>query len=378
MGKFLVLIAVQVVVLAGPQEDPLRPRSLEYVAKIGGEEIGRETVTITEQGWNAEGWFDVLGTQKGKYQASLERLADGGILYQVASDASGKKVVLEGSLQDGQFKTAVKAAGYEKTTEIDSDRVFIFDSLLWACMIELGRVLVDIDDPEPELEITGLSGNAGVDFPVTLKAFGPLEQTVYGKSVELQTFTVEIPPATEVKLFCTSEGLPLRVDIPSQMITVIPKGYESIRGENPGSQPRWSMPVRGASSFHRPLSNSTCDAGSKSKCETVFNLLPTFICQMSKAKYQRCSRELHTTGFPKGCCGALTLPAAGMRWSSRTYVVVLIAAANGFLLSTKPMMARTPLIGLRSSPGVMARWGWSERAMLGSSNGWRQRAAIPI
>ena len=218
---------------ASAQGDPFQLDELVYVAYLGSGEIGRETVTFSDDGWTAEGSFDILGTRQGNYSATLQHEEDGWLDYEITSDASGAEQTLVAVFGDGTFTIEVPGTDQKKSVDIDSEDVFVYDDLLWATLIDLGRLLVERDDAgrlEPGLIVTALSGAGGVGFPVEYTGSERSEQAIGGERVVLRIFTVKFANRVDFVLVCSSEGLPVRIEIPAQLISVEVEGLESIRG----------------------------------------------------------------------------------------------------------------------------------------------------
>lgn len=217
---------------AAAQEDPLHPASLTYVATLGEGEIGRETVTLAPDGWSSAGSFDVFGMQKGAYTARVLRHADGKQELEVTSDSGDKKFDFRGVFEAGKLRVQVSGMEDERSVEIEGGPdAFFFENLLWASMVDLGRILAAKEAAgtlEPGAKITALLASGATEFPVEHLGTQESTQTVRGHAVALRVSKVRLPPQVDVTLICTPEGLPLRMEIPGQQITVVAEGYETI------------------------------------------------------------------------------------------------------------------------------------------------------
>lgn len=224
--------------LAVGQSDPIVRDRFVYVTYLGEEECGRETVTLTAEGWSAEGSYDFLGLRKGKYSATLRHGEGDRQEYEFTSDAGGTERTLRGVFAAENWTVTASETGKERATGIGSQPVFIYDDLLWASVIDLGRLLVALEDAN-ELpagaKVTALSGVAGVGFPVDFVDSAPSAQVVGGDAVALRIYRVKLASSVDVTLVCSREGVPVRIEVPAQHIRVEVEGLGAVHG--PISEP---------------------------------------------------------------------------------------------------------------------------------------------
>lgn len=298
------------------QADPVVPESFVFVARIGGDEIGRETVKLRADGWSCKGSFNVLGMQKGKYTASITYKGND-LNFEVTSDASGSEVMVIADYTDRKLTVRVPARKFKKSKTIKGpDPAFFFADLLWANMIDLGRILA-AKDAAGTLEeggtITALSANLA-DFAVVHLGTHTSTQKVKGKRVRLRVSKVRVPPGVEFVFVCTPAGIPLRIDVPAQKLTVEVVGFEGVRGSTP--EPTSivdSGPWR--ADLSQPTHSVTVERGVKMKMRDGVELVAEVYRPDSKRKF---SAVLARTPYRREGQGALY----GTWLAKRGYVYV--------------------------------------------------------
>jgi hypothetical protein len=214
-----------------PQADALLGERFEYVVHLGDEEVGREEVELTPDGWKAEGSYDFLGIRKGSYRASLQRGEDGTLEYELTSDDGGKERSLSALFAAGEW--SVHAGDKEQKRAITEAHVFVYDDLLWISLAGLGRALAALEDANelaPGAELTALSGVGAVGFPVEFLDSERSTQVVRGAGVALRILRVKLAGAVEVVLVTTPEGVPIRIEVPAQLVRVQVAGLEGVSG----------------------------------------------------------------------------------------------------------------------------------------------------
>ena len=215
----------------GAQGGSLLGERFEYVVYLGEEECGREKVTLTADGWSAEGRYDFLGVRKGSYHATLRRGEGDRLEYEFGSDEGGKERSLYGTFAAGEW--LVSAEEREKKAAITGAHVFVYDDLLWISLADLGRLLVareNANELAPGSKVTALSGVGGVGFPVEFVDSTRSTQVVRGEGVALWILRVELAGAVDVTLVTSPDGLPLLIEIPAQRVRVQVAGLEAVHG----------------------------------------------------------------------------------------------------------------------------------------------------
>jgi len=220
--------------LSAQEPDLLRPAELVYVFTLGSAEMGRETVTFLENGWSTRGEFDLLGQRKGGYAATRTIEDEGWLEYHMETTDRGD-VSLVASFGEGELVVELEG-GNPKTIPIDAEEVLFYDDLIWANQIDLGRIFAARDDAG-ELteghEITALTARGGAGFPIRFLECERTEQMVAERRVAFRRFKYDVAGVVEFFMVCTPEGLPVRIEIPSQSIVVAAQGFEDIRGVKP-------------------------------------------------------------------------------------------------------------------------------------------------
>jgi len=213
------------------QTDALLGDAFEYAVYLGEEEVGREQVRLAPDGWSAEGRYDFLGVRKGSYRASLRHGEAGLLEYEFTSDESGEARSLSGVFAEGKW--SVSSDEREKSVPVAGPDVFTYDDLLWVSLADLGRLLV-ARESRSELvagaQVTALSGVGGLGFPVEFVDSARSTQVVGGKDLVLGFFRVKLAGKVEVTLVTTPEGVPIRIEVPAQLVRVQATGFESVHG----------------------------------------------------------------------------------------------------------------------------------------------------
>jgi putative CocE/NonD family hydrolase len=221
------------------QSDPLLGGRIEYVVSLGESEVGREMVELTNDGWSAEGHYDFMGIRRGRYHATLKHGEGRRVEYEFTTDEGGKEKGLLGVFASENWTVTTIETGKDRSIGVGSKPSFVYDDLLWACEIELGRLLVRLDDANELLaagKVTALSGLGATSFPVEIVDMTHSNQMVRGESMALRDLRVKLAGAVEVLLVTTPEGVPIRIEIPAQFVSVQAVGYESVHG--PITEPR--------------------------------------------------------------------------------------------------------------------------------------------
>jgi hypothetical protein len=234
----LVLSLVLLPAAVPAQADPLARDALVYVARVGDAEIGRESVTLAEDGWTADGGFDLLGTRKGKYRARLVRASDGAFDCEVTGDANGKEATVRAAYAGGELTVKVIGAKRERATRVTGEVPVPYENLLWATLIELGRALAAREDAGvllPGAKIAALAISSGAEFAIELRAARVLQHFVEGAPAALRVYDVRLPPGVDMTLVCNRSGVPLRIEVPAQKLSVAVEGLYSV--PSPLAQP---------------------------------------------------------------------------------------------------------------------------------------------
>jgi putative CocE/NonD family hydrolase len=215
-----------------PQADPHLGARFEYVVHLGEEAVGREKVELAADGWSAEGHYDFMGVRKGSYHASVRHGDGGRIEYEFTTDEGGKERGLLGVFAGENWTVTDAETGKERSTGIGSP-AFAYDDLLWACMLDLGRLLVALEEKD-ELsagtKVTALSGAGALGFPVEFRDAARSTQVLGGEGVALRFLEVKLADAVDVTLTTTPAGVPIRIDIPAQHVWAVVLGFESVHG----------------------------------------------------------------------------------------------------------------------------------------------------
>jgi putative CocE/NonD family hydrolase len=215
------------------QGDPLVGDGFVYVTYLGEEEVGRETVALASDGWSSEGSYDFMGIRKGRFHATLRHGEDNQQDYRFTSDEGGKEQSLRAVYAGENWTVTDVATAKERARGIGSQPVFVYDDLLWASLIDLGRWLVGreaANELPAGARITALTGVGAVGFPVEFVDAAASEQILGGEPVALRIYRVMLAGAVGVTLICTPDGLPLRIEIPTQRIRVEIEGLGSVHG----------------------------------------------------------------------------------------------------------------------------------------------------
>src|SRR5262245_23436243 len=216
-----------------PQVDALLGERFEYVVFLGEGEVGRERVELAADGWSADGSYDFMGLRKGSYHASVRHGAERRIEYAFATDEGGTDRELTAVYAGENWTVTAADSGRERSAGIGSQPVFAYDDLLWSCMIDLGRLLVALEESN-ELavgtKVTALSGVGGRGFPVELVDSARSTQVVRGDGVALRILKVKLAGAVEVTLVTTPGGAPIRIEIPAQLVRAQVAGLEAVHG----------------------------------------------------------------------------------------------------------------------------------------------------
>ncbi|MEQ8763023.1 MAG: CocE/NonD family hydrolase, partial [Planctomycetota bacterium] len=227
---WLPLLSIAIPSRAFPQDDPL----LEgvYVMKLGSEEVGREKVRVTETGWSCQSTYDILGVQKGAFEASNDE-KDGVQHFSLQTVQNDQEITMDLTREQGRLKGKVVVG--ENSVEIDyafEGPGLVYSDLLWSFYIDLGRHFVR-ELGEERLRaghvVNGLLPNPqGMKIPIELKELGPLPQVVNGELMSLLSFRVNLASRVDVVIVCREDGIPLRFAIPSQNISGSLEGFESV------------------------------------------------------------------------------------------------------------------------------------------------------
>lgn len=220
------------------QIDPFEPDEIVYVVRLGSGEMGRETVTFDADGWSAEGSFDFLGQRKGNYHAVIRHEDEGWIEFEFSTNDRGKDRSLIAAYGDGELMVEPAGAGEPRVTEVGGEDFFFYEDLLWATLIDLGRIFAHRDDAgklPAGTKVTALSAAAGVGFPVEFIESERSEQVLDGQRIALRCFTFKVAGRVDFVMVCGPNGLPVRIEIPSQQIVVEAVGFEKLR--SPGGEP---------------------------------------------------------------------------------------------------------------------------------------------
>lgn len=82
----------------------------------------------------------------------------------------------------------------------------------------------------PGTKVTALSLSGGAEFAIELLATSAMQQVVDGAPVALRVYEVRLPPGVDLTMVCNRSGVPLRIEGPSQKLSVEVEGLESVRG----------------------------------------------------------------------------------------------------------------------------------------------------
>lgn len=232
------------------QEPPREQEPLVYVVRLGDDEVGRETVRLTDEGWEAEGHFDFLGVRKADYRASLRHVPTGEVVYEFRTDDGGRARELRGVLESDTWTVRVPGTEKMRSFEVTGDR-FVYDDLLWASFVDLGRWLTaraDAGELSAGMRTTALSGAAAVGFPVEVVEVGARDEA--GAS-----YLLRLAERVDVRLRCDATGLPLALDVPSQRISVT----AADRGVTPLEEEPRAFTLVDAGPWRAELSEPVCE-----------------------------------------------------------------------------------------------------------------------
>ncbi len=228
----LIYLAIPALLSSVPQLDVLEADTLVYIVNLAGGEMGRETVTLREDGWDAEGSFDFMGQRKGEYTASMIRTEDNWLEYELTTSDRGRDISFVAAFGDGEL--SVKIEGIDPQMKmIEGEGCFFYDDLLWANMIDLGREFVMRDDAgklSTGTKLTAISALQAIGFPIEYLETVHTEQMVADQRVAFRGFRYKINAQVEFFMVCKPDGIPVRIEIPSQGLSVEAQGFEHIHG----------------------------------------------------------------------------------------------------------------------------------------------------
>lgn len=230
-SSFLILLCA-LATTAGAQQAPIWPKQLRYVAKLGGTEIGSEQVALDGASWSTEGTYDLLGTRKGSYLAA--RTARDGVDfdYRITHRLPQEEIAVESSRRGARYTVKIAAKEIEKTIDIDAAApAFVFDNLVWACFLDVGREFARLEgagELVAETKLLGVAGSGPRAFEIVHRSTESTAQVVRGSLVPIHVTKFLLPPSVEITMAWNQDGLPLRFEIPTQRILVHAEGFESI------------------------------------------------------------------------------------------------------------------------------------------------------
>lgn len=208
-------------------------QTVEFVARLGEAEIGRESCTRVGDTWSTSGRFDVLGTKKGRFTLTGTRGADA-LSWKVTFGEKKVNAILE----NGSLLVEDPDTGKNRSRSIENKRVFAYEDLIWSSFWELG-LEIDKARDTGELEVgtvfTALIASAGVGLDVTVTALDRRSFPHDGRQLPLLVVDISFAGAVDMIVYCDDEGLPLLVEIPSQQIRSTVTGYETLATKQPTS-----------------------------------------------------------------------------------------------------------------------------------------------
>ncbi|MBI2933136.1 MAG: CocE/NonD family hydrolase [Planctomycetes bacterium] len=210
-----------------------------YILRIGGKEMGEETVTFTRDGWSAKGRYDIMGLRKAEYEASRA----GSEWSLTLKDGKGETRTTA-TLHENKVTFRTLPDGPEKSLDVEAPYI-LFENLVWSPLIDLGRYLAA--HPTPDASITAVLVTHPVKFPIQLREVAKLAHGPH----ELWEFTADLGPV-ETILICSPDGLPLRVLVPAQHVDVALKGFESIE-----ARPKKPVSIVDSGDWRKTLSKPT-------------------------------------------------------------------------------------------------------------------------
>jgi len=257
----LALVLVAATALAAPQKDDApkqdvakSPFDLEkgvYVLTVLEQKVGREEVTFTETGWETKGSFDVFGVQKGSFEGSRSRDAEGAVHFRLKTDVeirgAKQSADIEATVRDGKLEARLLPDGSPWTMELEGkgDPVFYAD-VLSATLIDLCRELarrVAAGSMGPGDAIDAILPGAPRTIRIELLDASQFARNIAGSPYLLWSFTIRLAGAVEGVLLCSPGGLPLRFTVPSQKAEIVLEGFEAV--EPAGLEPK-TLVDRGA------------------------------------------------------------------------------------------------------------------------------------
>ena len=206
-----------------------------YVMKIMETECGRETVTLTADGWSVKGDYDLLGTRTGKYEGGLVR-KDGALDYKMSFEleAGGvtRKPVVVASWKEGKLALEVTSAG--RTQNLSADLAaegtpVVYEDLVWAGMVDIcfeqvrqlesGKLAAG--KTHNTLAVSGLR-----HLPLQIKSVERSTVSINGKNTEIWTIDQSLGGTVDTTVVLGPKGLLLRLKIPSQGLEISLDGIE--------------------------------------------------------------------------------------------------------------------------------------------------------
>ncbi|MBK9385905.1 MAG: CocE/NonD family hydrolase [Planctomycetes bacterium] len=225
--------ALLVFAAALPAQQPVAwPKTITYVAKLGGTEIGRETVVLDGASWSTEGSFDLLGTRKGGYVAARTALEGVDFDYRITHRLPKEEIAVLSARRGARYTVKIPAKQIDKGIDIDAAQpAFVFDNLVWACFLDVGRELARLEragELVSEAKLLGVAGSGPKAFEIVHRSTEASGQVVRGSLVPLRISKFVLPPNVEVTATWNQDGLPLRFEIPQQRIVVHIEGLDEI------------------------------------------------------------------------------------------------------------------------------------------------------
>ena len=202
---------------------------LVYVFRLADQEIGRETITLTETGWTAKGGFDLMGRAKSDYHASLARAGDGSTTWTMGGTSMGNEIEIESKLVGRHVTTRVARNGQaapEDAADLPEGAVPVFYAdLLWASFLDLGRHLAPrsaAGEIAAGSVVPVIVGGTARTFDLTID-----EIARSGGRAGLGgrwSYRITFAGRVEILLVSDETGLPLRIHVPQQKVDVALEG----------------------------------------------------------------------------------------------------------------------------------------------------------
>jgi putative CocE/NonD family hydrolase len=235
MNQPILVLAVALLALAGPwpaQEPPgTGIRSGTWITRIGVREIARESFTLRPDGYEAEGRFDVMGMQKGAWALDADRDEAGHRRFRIEdrSKEGGGEALLRFEGDTVVLVARTEGGEIRREKPLPAKRPFPFLNLAWICIADLTRQIAQEPSPpgpDPEFA-TGVLHASRENLKIALRGTRRVAWTRAGVPWVLVVYELGLGPV-DMTVVCSPGGVPLRIDVPAQKLSVVLEGFEGV------------------------------------------------------------------------------------------------------------------------------------------------------